>query len=1011
MPSVSQPANAFQVLMGSAKARSLPKPKAESCGKTSGLNRKDELYDDVLNYLAAKGADFSQVTADQEGAYFTQVLTNALWYATSHHLTINDRANKVHGVLPIPEEFEQFAGYNEIKRKKIKALQLHKATLSDHAEVLFSLVNKSYMSSTAGLKLVRSEVTKLAMCFSAYANYLSKQTDEVQGNAARSRPCRTVDEHTTVEARTASVSKVSKQYVLLDAAVRNAGVNNPFVFDEEVHITEPFTNNMQRHRFWEGVELSVPIDVLKFSPGGPLLTTTGVSQTDPNRNESEMLTQAARMVAKMRPNLQECHTRAMRRSFREKVKNVAKITPSVVDFIYTQLALDRSTTNNPEMQQRLKMLFLGEEGLLPDLRHLNPGRPSGHFDIFFQKLYAQVEAVTAANDRRHGQAHMSEWISLRDMIDKAAADLPQGTPIPSKSLVRLQFMPTNPYTKTALSFTSKIPAQHKIQRRQLRTHHIDGHYCAALFRYLKHKTVELGEDAMLVCCDDKAKVKVGEPGSPVSTGVRGKESIAPVNTTLVALDHDMTKASVTPSVILHVGLKANATPNDSFVRGKVTTAINDSAFQAASPFRHAAMLAKVIEKDGAPHVLLKYTDGGTDQRNTLESVKCATICLFSEFSFDMVVSVRCAPGQSYINPAERVMSLLNLGLQNCATERSAMDEASEKIIKTCNSVSSIRDSEKKNPNMKQQWMESIEPVQAAIASRFRRLKLKDEPVAVIDPVSEENIDALQRHLRELFPSLHLGKLQKLHTQRCNEYMAWKVAHCHETQYTFQVRKCDDVKCCPKATVSTSWLPEPVLADKTEEHFLPYEEVKDTEPTEKDRPSLKRKQDCSKTVLSAKTGSASKSSHGEPAVSAANSRAVEETHFLSAQTARATAECVECQKPRVVYSSKKLNQRQQVLLASSLSEFEYSCGSQLFPPSCGSLLKELVLRPNITCATPIELPYYGADLGRKDLCAYCGEQDAYTDQELKKCFKTVLPICRSCATQNTPITQRPFGRKK
>ncbi|XP_070180824.1 uncharacterized protein [Littorina saxatilis] len=114
MPSVSQPANAFQVLMGSAKARSLPKPKAESCGKTSGLNRKDELYDDVLNYLAAKGADFPQVTADQEGAYFTQVLTNALWYATSHHLTINDRANKVHGVLPIPEEFEQFAGYNEI---------------------------------------------------------------------------------------------------------------------------------------------------------------------------------------------------------------------------------------------------------------------------------------------------------------------------------------------------------------------------------------------------------------------------------------------------------------------------------------------------------------------------------------------------------------------------------------------------------------------------------------------------------------------------------------------------------------------------------------------------------------------------------------------------------------------------------------------------------------------------------------------------------------------------------
>ena len=228
---------------------------------------------------------------------FKQVLTNALWYATSHHLTINDRASKEKDVLPVPEEFENFQGYNQYKRKKMKAAQLDKSSLTSHAEALFSLVNKPYIRSTAGLQHVGSEVLKLAQCFSSYANYLSKQNDRVKQVSSSDRPCRTVDKDTVVETKKAALYGVNKQYVLLDAAVRAAGLNNPFVFDEDVHLSEPFENNMQRHRFWEAVELSVPIDDLKFCPGGPLLTTTCVSRINPNRSDNEMLTEAVKMVA------------------------------------------------------------------------------------------------------------------------------------------------------------------------------------------------------------------------------------------------------------------------------------------------------------------------------------------------------------------------------------------------------------------------------------------------------------------------------------------------------------------------------------------------------------------------------------------------------------------------------------------------------------------------------------------------------------------------------------------
>ena len=104
---------------------------------------------------------------------------------------------------------------------------------------------------------------------------------------------------------------------------------------------------------------------------------------------------------------------------------------------------------------------------------------------------------------------------------------------------------------------------------------------------MKTSKVALQSKALLVCSDDKAKVKVGEPEKPVSTGVRGRESLAPVSSVLSALDHDMCKASITPSVILKVDQGITAV-DQSFVRGQVYTCLNDSALQPSSPLRHAA---------------------------------------------------------------------------------------------------------------------------------------------------------------------------------------------------------------------------------------------------------------------------------------------------------------------------------------------------------------------------------------------------------------------------------------
>ena len=113
----------------------------------------------------------------------------------------------------------------------------------------------------------------------------------------------------------------------------------------------------------------------------------------------------------------------------------------------------------------------------------------------------------------------------------------------------------------------------------------------------------------------------------------------------------------------------------------------------------------------------------------------------------MLIHARCTPRHSYTNPAERVMSILNLGLQNCALERKALTEEAEKDIKKCGSVAEIRGRAENDPDFKTNWVSTMEPVQSLVRNRFLKLQLKDRPFQAVDPLTEVEIDSLKRHLR------------------------------------------------------------------------------------------------------------------------------------------------------------------------------------------------------------------------------------------------------------------------
>lgn len=170
------------------------------------------------------------------------------------------------------------------------------------------------------------------------------------------------------------------------------------------------------------------------------------------RTTAQQLTDVASVMAKIKPSLPEYHTRLMKRQFKLKLSNIASVQPAIADMIYKELTLDPSVVSHPDTVQRIRLIFLCETGLIADLRSLNVGRPTGMFDEFFAKLGDTIEEVTAADDRRHNADHLSQWLSLKDMIQQATERCPKDTPIPSADLVRLQFTPRNPYVHSALHF-------------------------------------------------------------------------------------------------------------------------------------------------------------------------------------------------------------------------------------------------------------------------------------------------------------------------------------------------------------------------------------------------------------------------------------------------------------------------------------------------------------------------------------------------------------------------------
>ena len=142
-------------------------------------------------------------------------------------------------------------------------------------------------------------------------------------------------------------------------------------------------------------------------------------------------------------------------------------------------------------------------------------------------------------------------------------------------------------------------------------------------------------------------------------------------------EHDFTRFSIIPSVIFRIDIPESI--EESWYDGQVCVTFKEAVFQPSSPMRHGTELNSWLTTEiGDKSIMFLYTDGGSDHRLTYVSTRLSLIALFLNLNLDLLCAARTAPNQSWRNPVERIMSVVNLGLQSVGLMRKEMNSDAKK---------------------------------------------------------------------------------------------------------------------------------------------------------------------------------------------------------------------------------------------------------------------------------------------------------------------------------------------
>ncbi|RIB08543.1 hypothetical protein C2G38_2211423 [Gigaspora rosea] len=850
--------DAFDILMNNSRQLLLP----QRCTEHNNYHR---LYNEIIELFEAQKVGWTCGSHDTLGKEFVNRLTSALWYIDPHISTLRARSYHLPVLFTQLKTYQNGKSYDEFyytsHHKKRQLSQQRLAHLSSSLEISIS---QPWAISDRWCQVI-PEVLSLIEILKKYSYYLITTTASMNELHYSNESARSPGNNSTMyQVSACEPHQLKDEYTQLDDLLSEKS------FYEHVEIQQYLPNDaIDRYKFMKELQLTYPIGIYRIQE----------SEISNNKQDETL---KARMLAKIHEELPRYFTRQMRKNVLNKYSYIQKVTPAVLRMLHFDLTGNAAVTSDAvsrDVEEILRlMLTLAYPNIIFDLR-TNNGFKGTKFDTFWDETvaYFNEQNLLTVNERRLGTVlYMPLTLSVRDLRETIVErlktvygdPLPSDIDIPSDEWIRLQFCSTNATTTRAMYYTGRFNVKFKVQGRMLRKHSEDAHYCAALFRYLREFCIQYRQWTCLISADDKHKIPIGEDVA-ISTGVRNRRSIVAYESTLAAADHDFTKLSLTPSVIFFISIPDNI--SGSFYNGQVYVSYKDTIFEPSTAIRHSTEFLNALTIQYAyqemPPILCLYTDGGPDHRCNYGSVQIALISLFLCGDFDLLFAVRTAPNHSWTNPAERVMSTLNLGLQGVALKRDSMSLESENLFGMVNSLGDIRKKAKEFNKLGSELKESITGIQEILNNRTERLKLKNNRFKCYSPASQEHITEKKfteyqmfSNLKSIFrvdPTLKIEETTQAQMRNYPMLIEFINSHCQTFAYSFQAYNLD--------------------------HYSAFQNVYGTKTTEEHRPTYMQSQAKSESIPK---------------------------YILIAEKIRDYISCEYCQKRRCVYSNKFLTDNEQ-----------------------------------------------------------------------------------------------------
>lgn len=991
---------------------------------------RDRLHNDIIKYLRSAGVGFLNQELGKNGAAekFVKKLSGVLWILDGQAEKFKNKA-RVHA---LPEEFV-FGPYRSVSHGgmvKKKHPQLNQEAIVKMMSTVSELYDMYRVRSTPWSK-VRETVRALQQSLVSYGSMLKVQAESVaiqrEQQKANSSIVEVAPACDNIEFYVIP-AKSKKDISAIQAAIykqlHDALLQKGFYEYLDISLFVNGVSRSNRRNFIMNLAFVFPVRVFRRHYKNNKGSASFIWRIPVN--EGDEPTESSRVMFSINANvLPTYHVRTRRSLFVRLLSGISVLKSRHIQVLYQEVTGDDSTLDvNSEAYDEVHAIMTSGLPLadIPTIVDNAVQARKGKYDVWFAQARRYCNLLAVPDQRRNGEnLYIPMPSSIRVFIndvnkyfqDENSADPP---PVPSAEYVRLAFQPSARFRMSASKHKGFLDLCHRMQTRTVRKANQDSHWCAALRLYLFGWIVDNRDYIDVQFVDDKSSIPIGDPDCPVECVPRQKKTICIPGQTAAVTDHDFVRCHITPSVTLKPDIPQGHGEH-SWVQGVGSVILKCAVFEASSAMRHETesymnMTAQQLSKP----VKAKYHDGGPDHRNTFFSVQLANICFFLKTNSDVYVVARVAGGSSYLNPAERLNSTLNLGCYGFPSSRTALENVEdEKAIKSCGSKKAFRTAALSNPRLPQLLHESIQSNRDILTSRFSKLGHAGRPIEVYPPATQDNILSMSKELLKIDPNLKIPEFIKLSKTEAFStsplFAKWFVDHVVETKYMnmyFKGASDPTLQLNQSTFALAKRFPFPRLLPDSD-RYMPYAQARDSmeAPYTLDCSSMP-----SWSAQRAKTQASKAKTAVASTVQGLKPTATRVIGFIT---------CNDCSKPRVLFAELPLTDTEQEEFQSVREEFFYYCGGSVAPPD--NNFNDIVgTLTELSCDLPIETIYYSAVKNVRPhgyvelLCFHCGSDDNVRKRapegRLLQDYSFLLPTCPPChEAGRISFRLRTRGRKR